>query len=492
MSSELKAKTIQGFSWSFAGQIINQLLTFVISIVLARLLGPEAFGLIGMVMGITVILSVIQDFGLGSAIIQKNEIEKKEFSSIFIFNTVIGFILFVALFLSSGSLADFFNETKLEFLFQLSALGLIFGSMSSSLGSLITKDLDFKKLTLIDVGVNILAGGLGLYLAYSGFGVLSLVIRNLVSSGLNTIVLWIFSPIKPGLHFNFKKIKGFLSFGANFLGINVVARTFEQVDILVIGRFFNPASVGFYNRAKSMKVLPLLTITSVLNKVLFPVYSKIKNDEKRITKYFSFSVGVLSIIYVPVMLLMGFYSEELIILLLTEKWQETIPYLQLLCATGFFMPISSVSNNVLISRGKANFSLKYILVKRIIYSVVLIGAAQFGVYYFVLVNALYAGVTGLTDLFFACKEINLKFLIPVKKIFRQLVNTIGALSLVFVALFWLQDQYLIKLITGSLLFGFLFILFNYKTKNEDWTNTIHFLAPYLSGAKNKIKLMIAK
>ncbi len=492
MADDLRAKTISGISWSMLGQIVNQALTFVISVVLARLLGPEAFGLIGMVMGITTVLNVIQDFGLGSAIIQKSGITNRDFSSIFLFNLAIGVLLFFFLYISAGLFADFFNENELEFLFQLSAVGLILGSMSSSLGSLISKELDFKKLTFIGIVVNVVSGALGLYLAYIGFGVLSLVIRNLISSGLTTIIYWSVSPIKPGFYFSYKKVKGFLSFGANILGINVIARFFEQIDVLIIGRFYNPASVGFYNRAKSMKVLPLLTITSVLNKVLFPVYSRIKNDEIRLKRYFSFSIGVLSIIYVPVMFLIAFYSKEIILLLLTDVWAETIPYLQLLCVTGFLMPISSVSNNMLISRGRANFSFRYILIKRSIYTVVLLIAAPFGVYSFVLVSTIYAGITGFTDLFFASKEINLKFSVPLKKIFFQVINATIALGIVYIVFIWVQEMYLLNLICGTMLFGFLFILFNYKSKNEDWIDSIAFLSPYIISAKNKIKLMFAK
>ncbi|WP_407556126.1 lipopolysaccharide biosynthesis protein [Winogradskyella sp. 4-2091] len=492
MADNLKNKVVSGISWSLLGQVTNQLLTFIISIVLARLLGPEAFGLIGLVMGITTVLNVIQDFGLGSAIIQKSGVNKKDFSSIFLFNLGIGIILFIFLFFTSGLFADFFKDNQLEFLFQLSAVGLIFGSMSSSLGSLIRKDLDFKKLTMIGVFVNVVSGGLGLYLAYDGFGVLSLVIRNLVSAGLTTIIYWVVSPLKPSLYFSLNKVKGYLKFGANMLGINFVARIFEQIDVLIIGRFYNPASVGFYNRAKSMKVLPLLTITSVLNKVLFPVYSKIKHDENRLKKYFSFSIGLLSIVYVPIMLLLAFYSKEVILLLLTDEWAETIPYLQILCITGFFMPISSVSNNILISRGKSRFSLRYILIKRTIYTITLLIAAPFGIFSFVLVSGAYAGVTGITDLFFASKEINLKISIPLKKIFLQVAYTVVALGLVYVLVYFLKDYYLLNLIFGSIVFGILFIYFNYKSKNEDWIETMVFLNPYIRNIKKKIKVIFVK
>lgn len=490
MSAGLKNKTTFALSWSLAGQLVNQVFTFVISVVLARLLEPMEFGLVGMVMGITYVLQVIQDFGLGSAIIQKDKVDQDEFSSVFLFNAIIGFILSGLLFFSAELVADFYNEESLIIITRYSSVTLFFGALSGCISALLSRDLDFKKLTIVNIIATITSSTLAVVLAYYDFGVLSLVFRNILSSVLVTIPLFFLLPFRPKLLFDYKKIKGALFFGTNILGINVLARFFEQIDVLIIGRFYNPASVGFYNRAKTLKALPLLTVTSVLNKVFFPVFSSIKNDLQRIQKYFSFAIGILSFIYVPVMLLMVLLAEDIVIFLLTNKWSETIPYFQLLCLTGFFMPISSLSNNILISRGRASFSLKYIFVKRIIFMFILLFASFYGVFYFVLVTALYTLITGFTDLFYACNEIELLYSKQIKKVFYHVFYATISFCVVLLILNQIPNIHILRIAVGSFSFVVVFLLIGVKTKNEEMASALSFMNPIIFGLKNRLKVIL--
>lgn len=342
----------------------QRLVTFIVSIVLARLLAPEQFGLIGM---LTIFIAVAQTFidsGFTSALIQKKDHDRTDECSVFYFNILIGLLAYAAICVGAPFIADFYNEPLLVPLTRVIGVRLIINPFGMIQRTLLNKKLDFRSLTGAMFAASLLSGILGITLAYQGFGVWALVYQQLAAAVLQTVFFWIVNPWRPSLVFSFASIRTLFSFGSKLLASALLETFFRNIYLVIIGKMFTPAALGFYTKAHSLERMPTLTLTQVVRNVMFPVFSHIQDDKARLQRAMSRALAFLVMLIFPIMIGLAVVARPFVLLLLTEKWLPCVPYLQLLCIAGMLYPLHVLNLNVIKSVGRSDLFLKLEIMKK--------------------------------------------------------------------------------------------------------------------------------
>lgn len=441
---------------------------FIVTIFLARLLEPSDFGLIAMIMVIIGIASVFTDVGLGAALIQRRRVRPIHYSSVFYFNVFIGSLLTIITYFSATWISEFYNNKELLPLTQVMSLSFLINAFSSVQSTRLRKELNYALLTKVGLISSLVSGGVGISLALLGFGVWSLVVQTLSAGIIYNILIWTAGHWKPSLEFSWKALTQLWGFGFRMFLSGMLDAIFTRLDFLIIGKLFPPETLGYFQRAKSLNGMVVRYSSGSLMAVLFPVLSKVQNDLPRFQNIIMKSLGIIS--FVVFLLLGGLYliSEELIILLFSDKWLPSVSFFKILVLSGFAYPISALLVNVLSSRGNSKAFLRLEIYKKLIASV------NFMVLYFWGIEAfLYGLVVQATlgvslNILFASREIILPFFSFVQPIVTQMAIAVVA---VILTLFIIQNiellGILMLMIKGSL-FTLLYVLSNYILKTNSF------------------------
>jgi teichuronic acid exporter len=369
MADSLEQKTIHALSWSFVEVVAQKGVQFVIGIVLARLLFPEQFGLIGM---LTIFMAVIRTFldsGFGSALIQKQEITQADICSIFYFNIFVGLAAAGLLCLAAPWIAAFYNQPVLTGLTRALSLTIIIDSFGMIQGTLLVKQINFKTQTKVSLISGALSGIIGVTLAAFGFGVWSLVVQQVSASLFSAVCLWSFSSWRPALIFSFTSLRNMFGYGSRLLFSSLLNQTFDNIYYVVIGRLFPVADLGYFTRAKIMSDLPTITLSSMVARVTFPVFSTIQDDPARLKRGLKKALTILELVNFPMMIGLAVIARPLVMVLLTEKWVACVPYLQLFCVAGLLLPLHTMNLNVLQALGRSDLFLRLEIVKKVMIAI---------------------------------------------------------------------------------------------------------------------------
>lgn len=364
MTEQLKSKTLNALSWSFVESIGARGVQFVIGIVLARLLLPEQFGLIGM---LAIFMAVAQAFvtsGFGAALIQKRHPTLIDTCSVFYFNIVVGLIAAGLLCLVAPWIAAFFRETMLTSLTRALSLTIVINSFGAIHNAMIIKQINFKTLTKVSLIGSLLSGAVGITMALRGFGVWSLAVQQIASSLFGTVLLWVFSTWRPALVFSLKSLQGMFGFGSRILVSGLLDQIFNNIYLVVIGRLFSATELGFYTRANSLQELPSQTLGHMVGRVTFPVFSSMQDDRDRLKSGMNKALTTMALVNFPMMIGLAVVAQPLVVLLLTEKWVECVPYLQLLCVVGLLYPVHLINLNLLQALGRSDLFLRLEIIKK--------------------------------------------------------------------------------------------------------------------------------
>lgn len=368
----LRKKTISGMFWTFSQQFGAQIIGFIVSIVLARLLLPEDFGLIGMIAVFMAIGQTLVDGGLSQSIIRTDKITNTDLSTVFIFNLFGSVVAYGLVFLFAPFIADFYRQEKLVGILRVYALSFIINAFSTVQFTILTKNLDFKTQLTVAIPSLIVAGCAGVAFAYKEYGVWSLVYMSLIRSGLISIQLWIRSKWKPSLLFSWAAFKHHFHFGYKMTLSALLDTLFKNIYQIVIGRFFASSIVGFYTRADSLKQLPVSNLSGALNKVTYPIFSSIKDDDYRLKVAYKEVMQMVIFIIAPVLCILGAVAEDLFVLLFTEKWLPAAPYFKILCLASILYPIHAYNLNILKVKGRSDLFLRLEVLKKAILVIILI------------------------------------------------------------------------------------------------------------------------
>ncbi len=360
----LRHKTIHALLWSFLDAVAQRGLQLAIGIVLARLLFPEQFGLIGM---LVIFMSAAQSFldsGFGTALIQKSDATQTDTCSIFYFNIMIGLVAAGLMCWSAPWIAAFYKQPVLTPLMRALSLTIVINSFGLIQSTILTKEINFKTLTKVSLIAGALSGVAGISMAANGFGVWSLVVQQVSNALFQTICLWFFSPWRPSLIFSLKSLQTMFGFGSRMLASDLLNRIFENIYSLVIGKLFSAADLGFFTRARTLSDVPTQTLSQIVGRVTFPVFSTIQNDKERLKRGLKKALTTLVMVNFPMMIALALIARPLVLLMLTEKWEASVRYLQLLSIVGLLYPLHVMNLNVLQALGRSDLFLRLEIIKK--------------------------------------------------------------------------------------------------------------------------------
>ena len=376
----LKKQAIAGMVWTFAQQFSTQIIQFVISVLLARLLFPSEFGIIGMIAVFLGVGNVLINSGLASSLIRTQDADQEDFSTVFYFNLMGSIVMYALLYIAAPYIAQFFEQPILTNIARLLGLNFIIGAFSSVQLTRLTKKMDFKTQLIVSIPSIIGGGIIGIVLAYQGYGVWSLVWMNLGQSLLSSLQLWIITKWRPSFMFSVAKFKYHFSFGYKLLLSSLLDTVFNNGYTIVIGKLFSPAQLGYFTRANTVVQLPVANIAGALNKVTYPLFAAIKDDDVRLKSVYKQIMRMVTFLMAPTLIIMGVLATPLFRFVFTEKWLPAVPYFQILCISGILYPLHVFNLNVLNVKGRSDLFLKLEIIKKIFLVLTISLSLPFGIY----------------------------------------------------------------------------------------------------------------
>lgn len=364
MAENLKDKTVTGVVWSAFQKGGSVLVGFISSIVLARLLTPEDYGLIGMLAIFIAVSEVFINGGFGSALIQKKRPTDEDYSTFFIWNLTISVSLYGVLFLCAPLIARFYNQEILCSILRINGIILIINAVSLVQTYQLRKQLNFKKIGTIEVSVSALSLLVCIYFAWKGYGVWALVIQGLLGATIKTLLFWMTSKWRPMLKFSVQSFKELFGFGGFILLSNLVNTFCNNIQGLLIGKFYNPATMGYYSKAKSTEELSSSFIAQVIDQVAFPVLAEAQNDNAYMIRMLKKFIGVLAFLTFPIMLLLILLAKPVFVVLYSDKWLSSVPYFRILCLAGIAICLQGITYYAIAAIGKSKIMFMWTLVKR--------------------------------------------------------------------------------------------------------------------------------
>ena len=387
----LKDKTVKGVAWSGIDNVVQFGVTFIVSIVLARLLSPDDYGLIGIIAIFTAICQTLINGGFTSALIRKKDVTDDDYNTSFIVNLGLSLVLYAIIFLCSPFIATFFGREELVDLTRVASLGMIIGALAIVQQTRLTKQIDFKTQTKITFISSIISGIIGIVMAIMGFGVWSLVAQQLSSQTLRTFLLWFYNKWIPRLNFSTTSFHELFGFGWKMMVSGVLDTVWKEMYQVVVGKFYKPATLGQYTRAKQFSTLFSSNLTTVIQRVTFPVLSNIQDDKERMVSAYRRIIKVTMFVTAISMFFLGAISEPLLYCLIGPKWHEAATYLPLICIAGSLYPLHAINLNMLQVQGRSDLFLGLEVVKKIIGVLPLYVCIVYGIMPMLYVN-LFTGV----------------------------------------------------------------------------------------------------
>ena len=366
MSGSLRHKTIHGVGWSFIDNISSSGITFLVGLVLARLLTPEEYGVMAMIAIFIAVSNSIIDSGFSNALIRKINVERVDYNTVFYFNLVVSAVLYILLFMSAPAISVFFNEPQLIEVTRVIGWTIIINALAIIPRTQFVKDVDFKTQTKVSFISSIVSGIIGVGMAIAGLGVWSLVGQQLSRQLLNTVFLWIYSKWMPVWEFSMNSFKELFTFGSKLLLSGLLDTVYKNIYYIVIGRFYSSDQLGQYTRAEQFNTIFSSNLTSVVQRVSYPVLSSIQDDSERLLTAYRKVIKSTMLITFACMLGLAAVAKPLIIILIGEQWLVAIHFLQIICFAGMLYPLHAINLNMLQVKGRSDLFLKLEIIKKII------------------------------------------------------------------------------------------------------------------------------
>lgn len=384
-------KVFSNFMWRFAERCGAQIVTFIVSVFLARILSPEDYGKIALITVFTVILQVFVDSGLGTALIQKKDADDLDFSSVFYFNLVICILLYLGMFIAAPLIAKFYNDISLTPVIRVISITILISGVKGIQQSYVSRNMLFKRFFYATIGGTIFSAFFGISLAYLGCGIWALVAQQLSNTIIDTLILWITVKWRPKRMFSWTRLKGLLSFGWKLLASTLLDTVYTNIRSLVIGKMYSSSDLAFYNQGEKFPSVIVNNINASISSVLLPTLANEQDNCERVKNMTRRAIKTSTYIMAPLMMGLLFCAEPLTRLILTEKWLPCVPFLQIFCITYMFYPIHTANLNAIQAMGRSDLFLKLEIAKKVVGIILLISTMWFGVMamaYSLLISAL--------------------------------------------------------------------------------------------------------
>lgn len=425
---ELRKKTINGVFWNAVDSIGTQAIGFVVSIVLARLLTPSAYGIIGILTAFISISQLFVDAGLSTALIRKKGATEEDWATVFWFNIVISILCYILLYIIASYVARFYGIADLTLILRVFGLTVVINSLYSTQVAKLTAQINFRTQAKVVLSKGILSGTIGISLAYLGFGVWALVWQQVSAAVFAMLLFWMVSRWHPKFIFSFNRFRSLFGFGSKLLLSNLLNVIYTNISPLIIGKKFSTEDLGFYSRADGLVALPAGVMDRTLSRVVFPVLSAIQNDDNRLRSVYSRYLRLMTSIVAPLLMFLAAVANPLIKLLIGDKWLPCVPYLQILAIGWIVDPMIQVNNNVLYVKGRSDIVLKLEFIKKIIAVTIIICSIQMGVIWLCVGRAVYGYVALFMNMLFCRKFIGMGCLVQLKLVLPIYVASLLAAS----------------------------------------------------------------
>lgn len=380
MESNLSNKVINGLFWKISERISAQLVTFVVSIILARLLSPSDYGLITMVTIFITIANVFVVSGFGNALIQKKDIDNIDYSTVFYFNIGFSVFLYFVMFLIAPYIASFYKMPILTIVLRVLSVKIILAGINSVQQAYVSRNMLFKRFFWSTFLGTIVSAFVGIYMAYSGFGVWALVAQYLTNSAIDTLVLWCTVKWRPEFVFNIERLIPLIRFGWKVLLDQLLSSIYDNLKSIVIGKVYTSTDLAYYSKGVQFPNLLVTNINSSIGSVLFPALSKLQDCKQEMVKGLKRSIRLSSFFLTPALLGLFAVAPSFITILLTDKWLSCVPYLRIACVYFMFFPITTANLQALLAIGRSDIVLRLTLVKRIFGILLIFVTLRYGVW----------------------------------------------------------------------------------------------------------------
>lgn len=391
MTEGLKDRTVKGTFWSAMDAVLGQGVAFIVGLVLARLLSPAEYGLVGICLIFTTILSGIVDSGFSNALIRKTDTTKEDYNTMFFTNLALSTVLFILLYVCAPAISVFFNHPELVKLVRTMGLILIFQALSLVQNTILTKRIDFKTKTKASAISAILSGVLGISLAFSGFGVWALVVQQLSRQIIYTVCLWFFNKWWPKFQFSILSFRYMWGFGWKMMLSGLLNNIWNQLYQVVVGKYYSPATLGQYTRAEQYASIFSSNLTSIVQRVSFPVLSELQDETERLVSGYRRIIKITMFVTAVSMILMGAIAEPLVYCLIGPQWHEAATYLPYICILMSLYPLQAINLNMLQVQGRSDLFLVLEVVKKVL----AIGPLCLGVFagiFWMLIGSIVCGI----------------------------------------------------------------------------------------------------
>ena len=479
MGEKLKDKTIKGVGWSTIDNVAQYGVTFVVSIVLARLLSPDDYGLLGLIAIFTAVCGTLINAGFTTALIRKKDATDDDYNTVFIVNLGMSLLLYGIIFFCSPLIADFFQREELVWLTRVSSLGMIVGALSLVQQTRLTKRIDFKSQTKITIVASISSGIIGIALALMKFGVWALVAQALSSQLIRTVLLWHVNKWIPQLNFSKKSFHELFGFGWKMMVSGVIDTVWKELNQFVVGKFYSPATLGQYTRAKHFSQLLSSNLTSVVQRVTYPVLSNIQDDKQRMVNAYRRIIKTTMFVTAISMFFLGAISEPLLYCLIGPKWHEAATYLPLICVVGSTYPLHAINLNMLQVQGRSDLFLGLEIIKKIIATGPLLIGAFVGIFPMLWASVIVNIIAYFLNSYYTGKLLGYSSWMQIKDVAPSYgIAAIVAFSVYFLKYLPISNWIILPL---QIVFGlFCFFLICWLTKNNEYMEIKNIVKPVIN------------
>lgn len=455
---ELKEKTISGVKWNAIGRFSTQGITFLIGLLLARLLSPSDYGVVGMLGIFFAIAQTFIDSGFSSALIRKKDCSDIDYSTAFYFNIVVGIISFIILFSSAPYIARFFDTPILLDVTRVLSVNLFINSLTVVQHAKLNAAIDFKSQAKVSLLSTLISGGIGLSMAYLGFGVWSLVYQSVSLAIVRAILLWWATQWRPQPVFSRESFKYLFGFGSKILSASLLHTIYANLTTIIIGKFYTAKDLGYYSRGESLATLPSSNIIGILQSVTYPILAKIQDDDVRLMQAYRKYISMTSMVIFFGMCLLAALAKPFILTLLTEKWANSIIYLQVFCFAWMFDHLCALNLNILYVKGRSDLVLRLEIIKKTISISMIVAAIPFGVLAICISRAIYTQIAVVINTYYTGKLYGLGYFDQVRDFIKYLLYSLIAVAPAFFLTYSALPSVVILIIGGLLSCGIYLLL----------------------------------
>lgn len=463
----VKSKSILATIWSAVETVSRQLISFVIGVVLARLLMPSDYGLIGMLTIFISISNVFIECGFPNALIRKVDRTDEDLNTAFYFNIIVGLVSYLILVAISPIVAKFYNEPILKPLLWLVGLNVFFNSLCIVQNALLTANLNIKIQAKITVVSQVSTGAIAILLAYMGYGVWALAIQSVLSVVVRMVLLWYYSKWMPKLKYSRQSMQYLWGFGSKMLATGIISNFFQEINSVIIGKAYTKSDLGNYSRANQIARLIPDFFQHIIQKVTIPTLAQFQYDSVKLTTVYRRYINLICMVCVPCMFFIAALSKPIVLILLTEKWSSCIVMLQILAIGQCLIPVGSINLSLLQVLNRTDLTLKLEVIKKTILALIVFSCVYFGLIYLIIGTALYNYIAVAINMYVSKKFLNYTYREQLKDIGIYMIIAFIISCMVYILIQFITNMY-VQLFVGGVICVAAYILVLCILRNQSF------------------------